>query len=417
MLPFQVRNFGGRSGEEIFVLTRRAGEPYFYPNVFATADYRNAGKSPNTTARVLRSIGMAIMWAESKAIDFDRRLVEENFISVSDVDDLVHFLGLTAAEQVARYAERLKVAPSARSKVVNLETYRPHPRGNSAAEVNIVSSMEVGARIRWVAKYAEWLLNRRLHNMEVIGQQTAPLRVNAEAAIRRLRSLAPSVSGFVDDDRTLEAPEFEIIRQIEELLRPDSQSNPFCSPFIKARNYLIWRLLRDTGARRHEVHGARSSDIHYAERRFAIVKSKTLPRTVLIQAKTAEAFDNYVMDFWTRLPHGSASRKSGHIFCDENGKHLSLRAINRIFETVRERIDKTPQKISPHAMRRFWNHLLSQKIDSLPEEQRISAQEEATYRMRIMGWSSDTQAKRYNRRHIREAGDRIAQSMMDDLEK
>ena len=74
---------------------------------------------------------------------------------------------------------------------------------------------------------------------------------------------------------------------------------------------------------------------------------------------------------------------------------------------------KTPQKISPHAMRRFWNHMLSEKIDSLPSGKRPSEKEEAEYRKRIMGWSTDRQAQRYNRRHIIKKGDELSQTMMD----
>jgi integrase len=151
-------------------------------------------------------------------------------------------------------------------------------------------------------------------------------------------------------------------------------------------------------------------------RRFEIVKSKTLARTVAIRSKTAEAFDHYIMTYWTYLPKHSGARKEGFLFCDEKGRHLSLRAINRIFETVRERIEGQPQNITPHTMRRFWNYLFSQQVDQAPPERRLTPEEEAQYRMRIMGWSTDTQAKRYNRRHIIEAGYKVSQEMMDRLE-
>ena len=416
MLPFQVRRFRGRDKQEVVILTRRGGEPFFYPNVFATSDYRNTGKATNTTARVLRAVGMAMMWAECNKRDLDRDLVEGRFISVIDADDLASFLGLAAAEQEAKHAAHLQPGPQQQSQVLRLEAYRPHPRTLAAPIADSLSAEDVGARIRWVAKYAEWHLQRRLQFMESRGEPTESLRGNGEAAIQRLRHLAPSVSGFIDDDKALEAPDVEVILRIEQMMQPGSTENPFTSEFIQARNYLAWRLLLDTGGRRHEVHGARSEDIKYGTRRFEIVKSKTLERTVAIRAKTADAFDHYVMTHWTKLPHNSEARKEGFLFCDKKGRHLSLRAINRIFETVRLSLDETPQKITPHAMRRFWNYLFSQQVDQTPVDRRLTPEKEAKIRSRFMGWSTDAQAKRYNRRHIIEAGDKISQAMMDRLD-
>lgn len=416
MLPFQVRRFRARDRDEVVILVKRGGAPYFYPNVFATSDYRNTGKSPNTIARVLRTLGMAMMWAESKGRDLDVELVEGAFLSVRDADDLASFLGLSAAEQEMKHAGSSAPATSRKSNLFRLEVYRPHPADLTGTIVRRVSDEDLGARIRWVASYIEWHLRRRLHAMGGRGQPAEPFKSNAEAAIQRLRHLAPSVSGFIDDDKALEAPDVEVITRIEQILRPDSGENPFTSDFVKARNYLVWRLLLDTGGRRHEVHGAKAEDVKYAMRRFEIAESKTVARTVPIRQRTAIAFDDFVMNFWTKLPHDSQARREGYIFCDHAGRHISLRAINRIFETVRNHIEKVPQNITPHTLRRFWNYLFSQQIDQVPADQRMSHAEEARYRMRIMGWSTDAQAKRYNRRHIIEAGDVISQAMLDRLD-
>lgn len=413
MLPFRVRRFRARDGHEAVILLRRGGAPFFYPNVFATSDYRNAGKSPNTTAQMLRALGMAIMWAECNGRDLDLDLVQGPFLSVRDADELANFLGMSAAEQGARYKTTLHPAGQRRTNVLRLEAYRPHPDQFRNPAASRAAIAEVGARIRWVAKYVEWHLQRRLHATAGAGQPVEPLKSNAEVAIQRLRHLAPSATGFIDDDKALEAPDVDVIARIEEILRPNSDENPFTSDFVKVRNYLIWRLLLDTGGRRHEVHGAKAEHVNYSTRRFEIVKSKSIERTVAIRSKTAAAFDDYIMDYWTKLPQASQARREGFLFCDLEGRHLSLRAINRIFETARHCLENVPQKITPHTMRRFWNYLFSQQIDQAPANQRMSPAEESRYRMRIMGWSTDAQAKRYNRRHIIEAGDKISQAMLD----
>lgn len=418
MLPFVIRRFNARSGEDVVVLARRSGGIFFYPNVFVTADYRNTGKSPNTIARVLRTLGMAIMWAETKARDLDQDLATGQFFSVLDANDLASFLKLTAAEQEAAHTNAsAALSHHRRPSIIGLEAFRPHPRDLSRPEPDAVSAEDAGARIRWVAKYADWHLRRRLHSMEVDRLETEPFKSNAEAAIETLRKKAPPVSGFIDDDKALESPDFEVIKRIEEILLPNSLENPFTSGFIQARNYFIWRLLVDSGGRRHEIHAAKSADIVFSLRRFEIKTSKTIPRTVAIRPNTATAFDNYFMSYWKELPEHSHARKTGYLICDKNGRRLSMRAINRIFETVRKILEEQPQNITPHAMRRFWNYHFSTMVDQTPAERRISPEEEANIRKRIMGWSTDVQAKRYNKRHIREAGDKISQQMLDALDR
>lgn len=291
MLPFQVRRFRGRYGDEVILLTRRGGLPYFYPNVFGTGDYRNTSKAANTVAKVLRSIGLSLMWAESIGRDLDHELAHGHFIGVQDADDLAAFLGLTAVDQIEAYQSQGGRKSPGPPKVIKLESYRSSSAALAKQPSTTADAMEVGARIRWVAKYAEWHLQNRLHRLEIDGHEYQIFKDRASAAIARLRSLAPSVSDNLNDDQDLEAPDVTVVESIEGFLHPASPDNPFRSPFVKIRNYLIWRLLLDTGARRHEVLAARSQDVSYAERRFKIVESKTIRRTVAIRAKTADAFD------------------------------------------------------------------------------------------------------------------------------
>jgi hypothetical protein len=87
MLGFQVRRFIGRLGLEEVVLIDRVGMPWFWPNVFATSEYRNASMSPNTQAKILRTLGMALLWAQSKGRDLDVDLSVGSFLDISDVEE------------------------------------------------------------------------------------------------------------------------------------------------------------------------------------------------------------------------------------------------------------------------------------------------------------------------------------------
>lgn len=109
MLPFRVRRFvghtGGRKGEPVVIMTDLAGSPssHYHPNLYATAEYRQVGRSPHTIDKVLRAIGLAKMWAETRGRDLDHDLSEGSLLDASDVIDLVRFLGLPTAEQLAEY--------------------------------------------------------------------------------------------------------------------------------------------------------------------------------------------------------------------------------------------------------------------------------------------------------------------------
>jgi hypothetical protein len=81
MLPFQVKEFTSRSGDEIVLLLDRQDGPAFWPNVFVTSRYVVAGRAADTRKKVLRSIGMARMWAASLARNLDDELSSGHFLS------------------------------------------------------------------------------------------------------------------------------------------------------------------------------------------------------------------------------------------------------------------------------------------------------------------------------------------------
>jgi len=391
-------------------LTDRRGMPHFWPNVFVTMEYRS--KSPNTAVKVLRSLGMVQMWASINRRDLDHDLTVGDFMSVEDAEKLADFLRLTAGEQEqqAREAE----APVRATNVIRLESVRPNPRAPKAPPRVEVDNVEIANRIRWAAEYIEWLYERRLGSLERQRRESEALKAVGGLVINRLRALAPRASSGSDDDVTLEGVDQEVMKRIEHALVPGAPKNPFTPGLIQARNYLLWRLLADTGARRHEVREALADHVKYATRRFEIHTSKTQRRTVPIGPKTADAFDSFIEGFWSKLP--KEARRRGFLFTDENGRHLSLRAINRVFERIREKIEGVPDFMAPHTVRRTWNDRFSEKIDALPEDTRPKPEAETMMRNRLQGWSGESSmGARYARRHVKRAADDIAEKLTRDV--
>lgn len=418
MLPFRVRHFKGVSktsrGKVIVVLTdlRGSPDPHFYPNLFVTSEYEVQGRSPHTIDKVLRSLGMAKAWAETREADLDDIFTEGEFLASGDVLDLVRYLALPATEQAREH----QIA-TAQGKVVSITARSKGRRSDEDRDGDAVPSAELATRIRYVAKYAEWHRHRRFDNRTNPAAHDLHRNESAKASVANLRSKAPEVGGGWHDELSLEAPDPAVLMRIDEILTPGSPENPFKSSFVQWRNYLAYRMLFDTGARRDEVKTAKTDSVISRERKFYIRESKTVPRTVPIISKTSDVFDRFFKDHWLTLPAGCEAHKTGDIFTDVKGRPLtSGKFINRLFLAVREIDGPLAWKITPHTMRRAWNYILSQKIDRMPEGKRLPAEQEAAIRRRMMGWSENSrQPERYNRRHIRERADVIAQEMMDQL--
>lgn len=413
MLPFEARRFVSRSGKEVVVLLNRAGQPLFWPNVFVTSEYRKASRSANTSVKVLRSLGMAQMWAEAHGRDLDHDLRVGDFLSIQDVEELANFLRLTATDQEA-WAARVATPPSGMPNVLRLEDFRPDPGHLSKSEQKENDPVEAAARIRWVASYIEWHLSQRLGALDRQRQKSCDLRSVGESIVARLRQLVPRITSGSSDELALEGVERQILVRIDEAMRPRDPRNPFQPGFVQTRNYLIWRLLVDTGARRGEVREAKADHIKFSTRRFEIHVSKTIPRTVPISPITADAFDQFMEQHWSRLPR--QTRRSGYLFTDENGRQLSLRAFNRIFERARKIVPGVPGFITPHTIRRSWNDQFSATIDSLPPDKRPSEDEEVKMRNRLQGWTGQSSmGGRYAKRHIRHKADYLAEALMNNL--
>ena len=236
MLPFQVKEFTSRSGIEIVLLLDRQDGPTFWPNVFVTSQYVVAGRAADTRKKVLRSIGMARMWAASLSRNFDDELSFGHFLSPQDVPLLADFLCLNAATQESRFAENRAIAvPAGRAR--RLEDLRPDSRRLLGTHDKAAHPDEVGNRIRWVAEYVDWHLSRRLGDLQRAGQDAYALREHGLEVLGLLRQRIPSSSAR-HDEIALEGISEEGVAALEAALHPASNQNPFRSAFVRARNYL-----------------------------------------------------------------------------------------------------------------------------------------------------------------------------------
>ena len=388
------------------VLVDEDGSPPFLPNVYATVRYRDRGAALTTTEKVLRTIGMAYLWAHSRKIDIHTALTSETFLSLEQCEDLANFLRMNRAGQDAEVQRSVVAKPQ---KIIRLEQVRG--RMAMSQSTNNASAAEGGYRIQTIARFLDHH-HERLCNQVLTSDQTS-LKDAREMAIQRLRSLAPRTGNPSQGDPVEGLPE-DVMMNVEGAFTPGSTENPFKEGFIQARNFVMFRIFSDNGMRRNELRHIRVEDVDYARKRVQVRVSKTQARKLVIAQKTADLFREFVRDYWSKIP--AKKRTHGYLFITRSGDQMSKSAINLIFETARKGSGVIPDFFAPHTMRRTWNDRLSRKIDALPPEKRMPPEEENKIRNHNNGWSKNSEmSSRYAARSIREKADKIAEELANDI--
>lgn len=409
-MGFFVREFKSVSGESVAVLVNDQGSPFFWSNVFAVSDYRNTGRSPRTISKLLRTLAMAHTWADSYGIDFDKALSVGELITMEQAESLAQFLRLNAENQEIAVS---KTSYSfARNKVITLERQQGY-RKTEGSEVVAVSAFEAATRIRWVIKYIEWQMDRRLGSLDRAGKDSSLIKSVGAIVVSRLKALTPRAKQTSVDEERLEGISKEECVIAEELFRPRSESNPFTPGFHQERNYLIWRFLYETGMRREELQAILVEKVDYSLRRVQITKSKTLKRTVPISELLALKFHDFILNHWSKI--SPRLRKHGFLFTTEKGDHLGLNSINLIFRTARRNNDDLPDFLAPHVMRRTWNDRFLE-LDDIKQEQSGNFVGGQAIQNRLQGWGDNSKMReRYGKGVIRKKADKIAEKLANEL--
>jgi len=411
LLTYHVRTFEASDGAPLSVLVNNQGMPLFWPNAYATIKYRDAGRSIFTIKKTLRTLGMAHQWAASRGHDLDIWLSIGAFLNAEEATDLALYLRLDSNAQ--RLEVKFSSSPSSRT-IYRAEQLRAGFKTTHAvSQQNVISNEEASSRIRCIARYLAFHKNRRIGVIERSSNDADKFRQNAEASIWTLNELVPVTYSNEDEECLMGLPKDQQLTA-EETFKPGTSNNPFTTPFLQHRNYLIWMLFKDTGMRRSECRYIRVDDVDYSSDRVRIRVSKTRARTVPISKKCSQHFHNFIMNYWSNIP--AQSRAHSYLFTTENGRHLALDSINLVFRWIRKKNPDLPQFLSPHTMRRTWNDRFSEKIDAQPPEERLSIEKEKQIRNRLMGWSAKSNMSvRYSRRQTRKKSDDIAEELANEM--
>ncbi|WP_213385226.1 tyrosine-type recombinase/integrase [Acinetobacter pittii] len=406
MIKRSIKKFIASDKHPIVILIDENRIPLFYPNVYAMTKFRTLGRAASTTEKVLRCIGTAHLWASLNKIALEESILFFDFLTIEQLQDLAFFLRLKRNHQdqiASKKDKQQSLNPQKILKKIENIIYIQSPN----QETKSATSAEEGAfQIKTIFNYFEFLLQRSKHRLNKNKFNDIEQRLNY------FYSLAPKVSNKGDQD----APEGLSIDErntLIEIINPKHPDNPFRNEFLKHRNQLIYEIMLSTGMRRSELRFLKIEDVNYSTHTINIRVSKTVQREVKCSSKACEYFHIFLTKYLNKIPF--KHRKHGYLFTTEKGKHLSNDAINLTFRTLRQHAEITTC-LTPHTMRRTWNDIFSEMIDSLPSDSRPDKEIEKQIRNRLMGWSSISEmSNRYARRSIREKADELAELLANSI--
>lgn len=375
----------------------------FDPTVYVLTMVRGTNKATATIQHVLRAIMLLHLVLDQHHINLDERLNEFRLLEIGEIEDIIS----QSNWQVESIVSFLEFRKSSQTIAKITKRIR-----NKLPERKYVHIQTAAIRLRYIQAYLKWKVMQRELRMGALHPKYSRFHYITNQALQEIEG---RISGG-NNRNTLhlrEGLEESEIKLLEDSILPDSPNNPWLGDHPRHRNYLLIRWLRDLGVRRGELLGIRIQDINFQKNEVTIVRradeledsrkyqpnAKTKDRLLDLGEGLSKLTREYILSIRKKIKN---ARKHDYLFvANGTGLPLSLSALNKIFQVLRDRIAGLPDDLSPHVLRHTWNEDFSKELDR--SNVRVSDNEEAKMRSRLMGWSeTSNMAATYTRRHIRE---------------
>ncbi|MGR5093876.1 tyrosine-type recombinase/integrase [Vibrio maritimus] len=233
--------------------------------------------------------------------------------------------------------------------------------------------------------------------------------------IKRDRKSAKDENTIVSDPFASVIPD-EMLDKCIRFIQPDSKDNPFTYS-VRVRNYIIVRLVIESGLRRGAIAKLKLSDVieHWHNPRIRITKTpndpddprrdipsqKTKPHVVPISMNLMKLLTGYINN--VRSIYLSAQQ---HEFVFVTGKGstgdpLTLSGYDYIFSKLGR---KMGMNLSIHMFRHKWN----ERFDDAAEKANVTGQRKEDIRKTAMGWSENSKMGTiYNSKSLIQKAQRI----------
>lgn len=417
-------------GERVPMLLDAAGLPLFYPTLYVTAQLRNAGLAVNTIRNRLADLLVLLRWEATFSRDLLSEFKQGQFLDLADVVALRDFAMLDMREVQGKTPA---ASNSRRRSLLEAHTASVAPSASVGAQQHY-------NRLSTIAEYLEFVASVITQHNDSPADSASIERMAKAIRQHRPRGLANRFS----DDPHDKSPPSELVDRFMAVTAIDHPDNPFADKSMRARNAILFGVLRYTGMRRGELLALRVDDFElgseplvwvrrrqddpHDKRRYQPV-AKTKERALPLPRPLADQIQHYVVSVRAAIP---PARKHPYLLVSHRkgksyGQPLSQSALgSQIMERMRT-VDPDFSLIHPHSFRHHFNYELSVRIDEQNKKARkhssdddfqpISEAQEQDVRAFLNGHRGKASGAAYNRRHIREMADqaiRQVQSGMTD---
>lgn len=421
------------NGERYPVLLEEDGMPHFYTTLYVTTKLRSS-MAVNTINNRLKAILWLYQWEKKKKRCLISEFEEGRFLKHEDITDLREHLKLNVKE--IKKFEQIKSSTS--SRVLNLQS--------SSKIITTVASVSRNHHYNRMTSVAEYL-----HFLATVTNQYRNCRTTTSAIDEMLKSIKkarPKGKSLTvgHDSPAMSLPD-GLLDEFMEVANPNHPLNPFKNETVRKRNFLIFKLIRETGIRRGELLSLEMTHIDlYGDKASIWIKrnhddisdprkkqpvSKTKERKLPIKSETAKLLDSYILEDRATTPNAN---KHPYIFvthrkCLTQGQPISESYFDNDIIPKMKKVDERFSKIHAHLFRHQWNNDFSRKVDKINEirakatsegnssQALIDPAQEAKMRKHLMGHSSEKSGEVYNMRHIQDEANKVMLEEQEQLEK
>lgn len=316
-----------------------------------------------------------------------------------------------------------------------------------------VSSKQQYDRLTVIAKFVRFVLENALRNRKHYADYY-PLIEDAEKQLLKQRVTVQSEKGDKSDpDR--KAPPPEVFMEVLNLAEPECLENPY-TKLVRKRNYLLIRVLFETGFRGGELLQLKVEDLDFAGGKIMVRRrhddpedvwrryepnAKTQERDMPVSDALMKELRDYVVGERREVVNSGLPQRQRHGFLfvsykgKTKGQPMSISQAKRLIQVIAKSDALAefiyseglvlPKGVMRHGFRHNFNYLLSERIDEQNRQAReegrlediITEKEEVDQRMLLNGHKSASSAEVYNRRHTKEKAEKLVKPLMEEIDR
>jgi len=422
-LLYSIKKTNWESGEEFYTLVKKNSMYLLeYPTLYAMCVLRKNGNAANTMAAVMRSIGFLYTWAEEECISLHERFMKGIFLDEVELENLSDYclqrFDIKDDKTVINIKATKVVVPDDIRKITKIKTIR-------TVDIPSVQPDTQYNRISYISEYLGWL------GIELSRVSVNNHRQSIKDMVDNLKELRPRRTS--NNRFNFKSNTEDELESLYRVIKADSNTNPFKTKSndktklngIRARNELIFVLLRDLGVRVGELCGIKLKDLHLGGNAqvdiFRRPHDKTDPRAERAQVKTqarhlpitnklAKLINDYVNHHRVKI---KGAKQTDFLFIsheaskNDEGSPLSMAMVRKILKQISV---VTGIKTTPHTLRHSWND----KFSKIADDEGMSTEREMALRRYLMGWSetSDKPAY-YSKRRIKQVADKAMLALQE----